>query len=209
MSFKKGKDPIELEDIKTVSTKLKIGRVFKDPLNFQVNMPLQPKGLMTPIPMDESTDIPEPGVQHLLPSHFEASKRRTSIGRFYSDLGPREDWDSPLNKHVKVSGLRNKRKDPKAAISRLEAIIPIQSLIAEKEATEHVMAFQNVVRRGSSNLQIPEEGSRRPSHLNVAKSNGRSASRSTPKGKRTPKNLPTNASFVDHLHAMKRNVVQV
>ena len=53
------------------------------------------------------------------------------------------------------------------------------------------------------------EGSRRPSYVDVVKSNGRSAPRSTPTVKRTPKNLPTNASFVDHLHAMKRNVVQV
>ena len=31
-------------------------------------------------------------------SHFEAARRRTSVSRFYTDHGPREDWDSPLNK---------------------------------------------------------------------------------------------------------------
>ena len=33
-----------------------------------------------------------------LTSHFEAARRRTSVSRFYTDQGPREDWDSPLNK---------------------------------------------------------------------------------------------------------------
>ena len=192
--LKKSKDPIDLEDIKSV------------------NMPLQPKSLLSPIPMDESGNCsPESGIQNFFPSHFEASKRRSSIGRFYSDNGPREDWDGPLNKHVKVSGLRSRRKDPKAAISRLEAIVPIQSLIAEKEGTEHVMAFQDAVRRRSSCLEIPGERSLRPCYLEVAKRNGNSPKRAPPRGRTVPKSpgLPSNATFIDHLHAMKRNGVQV
>ena len=192
-TFKKSKDPIELEDIKSC------------------NMPSQPKSIMTPIPMDDSIQTPDPiSDNNVFSSHFEASKRRTSIGRFYNDNGPREDWDGPLNKHVKVSGLRNRRKDQKAAVGRLEAIIPIQSLIAEKESTEHVMAFQDAVRRGSNSLNVPGN---RPSYLDVVKGNNRSAPRGP---KAAPRNspskspgLPANATFVDHLHAMRRDSVGV
>ena len=74
-------------------------------------MPLQPKSINTPIPMDDSFQIQDHVSENAFSSHFEAAKRRTSIGRFYNDNGPREDWDGPLSKHVKVSGLRNRRRD--------------------------------------------------------------------------------------------------
>ena len=170
-------------------------------------MPLQPKSINTPIPMDDSFQIQDHVSENAFSSHFEAAKRRTSIGRFYNDNGPREDWDGPLSKHVKVSGLRNRRRDQKAAVGRLEAIIPIQSLIAEKESSEHVMAFQNAVRRGSSSLQIPGD---RPSYLDVAKGHKRSVPKAAPRNSpsKSP-GLPPNATFVDHLHAMRRDGADV
>ena len=174
-------------------------------------MPNLPKSIHAPIPMDDGLQTPDHSMENSFSSHFEAAKRRTSIGRFYSDNGPREDWDGPLNKHVKVSGLRNRRKDPKAAVSRLEAIIPIQSLIAEKESNEHVLAFQNVARRGSNSLQIPGEGSKRPSYLEVTKRNTSSAPRAAPRRTTTSNSpgLPADATFVDHLHAMRRDGAKV
>ena len=53
-------------------------------------------------------------------SHFEAARKRTSVSGFYTDHGPREDWDDPLNKFVKVTDIRNRRRSSqKTAINLL------------------------------------------------------------------------------------------
>ena len=97
---------------------------------------------MTPIPLDPDVET-VPNTPHgstlniaSSSSHFEAARRRASVGRFYTDQGPRDDWDAPLNKFVKVSGMKHRRRDQKAAVSKLESFTPVQSLIAEKDSME-------------------------------------------------------------------------
>ena len=56
---------------------------------------------------DEEDDTGKPDE----PSHFALARRRISLTRFYTDTGPREDWDGPLAKYVKISGLKRRRKE--------------------------------------------------------------------------------------------------
>lgn len=191
--MKKSKDEIDLTDIKSVQG------------------PSYPASLSAPIPMDPNVDTvpntPEGSTMNLAASssNFEAVRRRASISRFYCDNGPREDWDAPLNKFVKVSGLRNRHRDKKAAVSKLESFTPAQSLIAENESRELLNEFQSAARRGSSSLQLPLGNKSRPSYSDVTKGHKvprPTARKSTPAG--TPY-LPPNATFVDHLHAMKKH----
>ena len=79
-----------------------------------------------------------PNFERALTTHFEAARRRASVSRFYTDVGPREEWDAPLSKFVKVSGLRNRRRDQKAAMSKLDSFTPVQSLIAENDYKERL-----------------------------------------------------------------------
>ncbi len=64
--------------------------------------------------------------------------------------------------------------------------------------------MQFAARRGSSTLQSPCGAVKRPTYLEVAKGSA-SAPRHLPRNKpmKSP-GLPADASFVDHLHAMKR-----
>ena len=70
-------------------------------------------------------------------SHFEAIRKRANVARFYSDAGPRESWDAPMDNFVKVSGSKSlQRREQKTAMSKLENLTIVQSLIAEKDSKE-------------------------------------------------------------------------
>merc|ERR1719468_180703 len=190
--IKKSKEAVDLGDIKSV------------------HAPSAPASICTPIPLDPDVEtMPNtpvgdgPNFERALTTHFEAARRRASVSRFYTDVGPRKEWDAPLSKFVKVSGLRNRRRDQKAAMSKLDSFTPVQSLIAENDYKERLSQVQMMARRNSgSNSPINE--SRRPSYLDVAKGKS-SAPKASPRNKpfKTP-DLPPYASFIDHLHAMKK-----
>lgn len=188
--MKKSKEGVDLTDIKSVQA------------------PSCPASIGTPIPMDPNADTvpntPDGSTMNLAAStsNFEAVRRRASVGRFYSDNGPREDWDAPLTKFVKVSGLKNRHRDKKAAVSKLESFTPAQSFLAENESRELLNEFQTAARRGSSSLQLPLGNRSRPSYSDVAK--GHKVPKPTARKSPGTPYLPPNATFVDHLHAMKR-----
>ena len=66
---------------------------------------------------------------------FEVPSKGTSIPRFYTDSGPRDSWDAPLNKYIRVNGIKNRRQS-KTTLTTLASITTAQSLIAEKESRE-------------------------------------------------------------------------
>ncbi len=48
--------------------------------------------------------------------------------------GPREEWDAPLNKFAKMSGLKRRRNTKTTTVGTLEAFTPAQSYISETES---------------------------------------------------------------------------
>merc|ERR1719464_1089477 len=195
--IKKSKNRIELKDIKNVQNAnyIRICGPIDTENDTLPNTPTRDQG-------DSSNH---------LTSHFEAARRKTSVSRFYTDQGPREDWDSPLNKFVKVTELRNRRQScQKTTVTGLENMLPCQSLITENDSMELLSQVQSAARRGSHTLHVPKQvfkANSRPLHLDVMEGNKFYTLKSpklTPRKTSKISNLPPDATFIDHLHAMKR-----
>ena len=63
-----------------------------------------------------------------------------SISRFYTDTGPRDGWDAPFNKFIKVSGFKSRRNNRiRTNVNQLENLTPAQSMITENE-TKHYLS---------------------------------------------------------------------
>ena len=125
---KRSKYRVDLQDVKVVNV---------NP-NPQMNITISPMAMDNiEVEVDTLPNTPRDSDSNQIMSHFEAARRRTSISRFYSDHGPREDWDAPLNKFVKVNEVRNRRNSQnKTAITLLENMLPCQSLITENESMD-------------------------------------------------------------------------
>jgi hypothetical protein len=124
-SLRKNKDSIEVDDIKSI------------------NIPDLPKNLKVPTADDQTRRTSTGGLTSTPKSHvngntrhFETARKKTSVPIFYTDNGPRDNWDTPLTKHVKITGLKRLRIGSKAtAISnKMESFTPAQSLLAENES---------------------------------------------------------------------------
>ena len=74
-------------------------------------------------------------------THFETARRQVGLLRFYTDFGPKENWDEPLKKFIDTPKNDKKSRSStcsmsKTAMSTLNNFPQVQSLISESESKQ-------------------------------------------------------------------------
>lgn len=176
--LKRNKNPVDIDDIKKTTGD---------------------RMLSIPIPLDVEEEFSQPKTKDTDLASPIAKPKSYSTTCFYTDSGPREDWDMPLKKHAKQIYKSMELRSKHASVSKPQVLNPIQSMVMENQSRNLINEVQVKM---APNYQPSKEPTPQASRSSSQASNKFSPPRANPSP--SPRGAPKRANFIQDLKALQR-----